>query len=914
MKTLSRVSGLLLLLIVLLALAACSSSSGSSDSPPSSNSSSDAPVDISTSSPSSTVVANEDPVEVFASDFSGLSMDVSQQASGPVSFEASLFPGETVLYDFSSLGFVENVVEADHDLVSIQVEDNMLSVKAFRDASSGLFDVEFTVSICVASSSDCQDVVFDVSGVVSEFPASPDDAVPVVAVSQELLLPVAGVEGSFTVDGEFIVISKPGTDLERLASETGSVLVGGFPEVNVWQFRTAAGYTFDDALVLFGGRDDVVEVVPHVVAAVDSNAVDSVSPGDWGGSGLDLPDDDSTFWHFSRFGFQQAWGVIRSAPDVKVGVIDYGIFPVHEDLNVPVVAKSCSSDDVSCVEPWRTLDHGTHVAGLACADDNGVGGVGASWGCDVLAVDISDAPDPFNASVHKVPHATVSALIILSAMLKVVDLGADVVNMSIGVPLIASDYGVYTGFEGQDTLSKAVCGQDSPEMKTVADNVSTILKPAIYYGARTRAAQGRSDVLWVAAAGNRCMDAHSSSPANLRSFANVISVASLDSNKELSAFSNWGYGVSIAAPGGFLLDDVDADTSLEDVPSVWSSSVDCSSDSCVSSYRFDAGTSMAAPIISGLLALMRQESPDLLAEYVEECLVEDTVSVQYRNQNGSWVPFEYPELDRMRIPVVNPHAAVVCAQRFSSVPGWDFIDASTSSDQFVSSYYAVDGHLFHIKFPVFEDETLSNAVRTWVEDYVADVMYSLANNYEDGFFDEWHHSIHFLTLRPDYVSDVLSSFTLTGFVTYGGVGWDPNQPVLFDANGQEIDLLGEYIDGEGYYSIWDSAIYKFYNHPTLDSPFFDDVDGDRLEYGIAPDGSLAVHAPPDSLGGSAYGSPTIVIDWHDATPYGVSAGDMIDEGSALSLVIDGSANALSPQELEEMFGPSSFGVPYSGDF
>ncbi len=120
-------------------------------------------------------------------------------------------------------------------------------------------------------------------------------------------------------------------------------------------------------------------------------------------------------------------------------------------------------------------------------------------------------------------------------------------------------------------------------------------------------AAGEQGILFVAAAGNNGTDndkrAHYPSNYNLP---NVISVAALDRTDSIASFSNYGIKtVHIAAPG-------------RDILSTWLGDA----------YRDASGTSMAAPHVSGVAALILASEPNLSVAKLRERILGKVDKIQ----------------------------------------------------------------------------------------------------------------------------------------------------------------------------------------------------------------------------------------------------------------------------------------------
>ncbi len=130
-------------------------------------------------------------------------------------------------------------------------------------------------------------------------------------------------------------------------------------------------------------------------------------------------------------------------------------------------------------------------------------------------------------------------------------------------------------------------------------------------------------VIFVAAAGNGRMgkgfdndsDSKPMIPASY-SISNVVSVAAMDSEDKLGAFSNWGKkSVGLAAPGVKVMSTIPGDKyqdtiiDLGPLKATWD------------------GTSMAAPFVSGALAVIWSQNRSLSADEVKQKLLSQVAAV-----------------------------------------------------------------------------------------------------------------------------------------------------------------------------------------------------------------------------------------------------------------------------------------------
>lgn len=203
-------------------------------------------------------------------------------------------------------------------------------------------------------------------------------------------------------------------------------------------------------------------------------------------------------WWLKKVGAPNAWDINLGAPTVKIGVVDSGVDYNHEDLKGKVILGRDEINNDN--DPMDDDGHGTHVSGIAAANtNNGIGGAGLGFNCQIIAVKVLGA------------DGTGSYDAIAAGIVNAADLGAQVINLSLGGPIST-------------------------------DNLLASIKYAANKG-----------VVLVAAAGNDGTQI----PGFPGSYPECICVAATDEDDKKTDFSTYGNDwVDVAAPGIRILSTV----------------------------------------------------------------------------------------------------------------------------------------------------------------------------------------------------------------------------------------------------------------------------------------------------------------------------------------------------------------------
>jgi serine protease len=293
-----------------------------------------------------------------------------------------------------------------------------------------------------------------------------------------------------------------------------------------------------------------------------------------------LQPNDSAYrlqWHYPLISLPAAWDVTTGDPGVIVAVVDTGILSGHPDLRGqtvpgydfvrdPVAAGDGDGIDPNPEDPGDRNNpaassfHGTHVAGtIAARGNNGIGVAGVAWNTRVMPLRALGAS---GGTSYDVAQAVRFAAGLPNDSGTMPARRADIINLSLGG-------------EGFSQISQQ-----------------------LYRDLR------QQGIFVVSSAGNEA----STAPGYPAAYDSVISVAAVDIQRQIASYSNRGPTIDIAAPGGDSSADINGDGYPDGVLSTGGSAT---ASGIEFAYVFLSGTSMAAPHVSGVIALMKSINPNL---------------------------------------------------------------------------------------------------------------------------------------------------------------------------------------------------------------------------------------------------------------------------------------------------------------
>lgn len=298
-------------------------------------------------------------------------------------------------------------------------------------------------------------------------------------------------------------------------------------------------------------------------------------------------------WGLQKISAPAAWDVTQGSSGIILGILDTGVDLDHPDLNDNLVSSAYWRDEVDIDTtayknegdtlysdedytvadnfPNDVIGHGTHVAGIASGEtNNSIGIAGLGWNCKIM-------PIRAGFKIKLPPKGDLTALFEEDDWGRALDWAinnnVNVVNMS---------FGRY--YSPGDTIP-------NDELMIKAYN---------------------NKITLIAAIGNLGVFENNFFPACFDKYVIAVGATTMDDirwNDGLYATSNSSDSLDVTAPGKFIM----------------STLID-------GEYGYETGTSMAAPFVSGLAALLLSKNSNLTPYEIEriiECTAKDLGTVGF---------------------------------------------------------------------------------------------------------------------------------------------------------------------------------------------------------------------------------------------------------------------------------------------
>lgn len=271
--------------------------------------------------------------------------------------------------------------------------------------------------------------------------------------------------------------------------------------------------------------------------------------------------DEAKIWHMEAIQLFEAWKITQGDPNVTIAIIDDGFDIKHSEFqgqlihqwNIPVNSNFPNGGVVN-------MFHGTHVAAITGAKaDNNVGISGIAPGCKIMPVQVGN------------PFGIMTTSAIVDGLFYAYHHGADVINLSLGSSF--TENLSQLPLEEQERLATTLYSEQ-------ADFWTQLFKLFHEKGIVVVQASGNSNIL-------TSIDPMQRNPY-------TIKVTATNTSNQKASFSNFGDVCQLSAPGTAIF-------------------------SAVPNNRYNTldGTSMAAPIVSGAVALLKSKYPGITPD---DCL------------------------------------------------------------------------------------------------------------------------------------------------------------------------------------------------------------------------------------------------------------------------------------------------------
>ena len=347
---------------------------------------------------------------------------------------------------------------------------------------------------------------------------------------------------------------------------------------------------------------------PNPMLEIEENAVNPGDEGFWNAQ-----------WAPRSIDAPAAWALGATGAGVRVAVIDGGIWNTHADLvgRIDTARSTSFVPGAACQMAYNcdtgTFWHGTHVSGIIAASDNAIGTIGIAPEATIIGVKALHSGTGSFGSV-------IAAILYSATSIEEGGAGAHIINMSLGAEtprkqnagLVAALNKAVNYATASGSLVVVAAGNSELNMDKVEVDPVTGLD--------------RSTIVVPAESGN----AIAISATGPLGFA----LGATDFSRPAS-YSNYGNFIWLAGPGGDFALPGTAVCSIPRIPTGFITS-QCwvfdmvlaparGAGASTTSYSFAAGTSMAAPAVAAVAALIKQKYPNATPAQLKTKLAQSAV-------------------------------------------------------------------------------------------------------------------------------------------------------------------------------------------------------------------------------------------------------------------------------------------------
>lgn len=479
-------------------------------------------------------------------------------------------------------------------------DDQGLALK-FSYTEAGVIDIDAD-GLVTAVGPGGADVIVEYGGVSAEVPIivyGPFVHVPPIDETKVVL----NDDGSGVALDRVIVAPVGGAYDPRLAEEIASehdgVIVAEFKNLSMFilQLDINTPEELLEALEWLDADARVNYALPNLLFAVSNHPIESLNIAD-------TPNERNAY---VSTGLKGAWELMENmgalAKPVNIAVIDSGLYLQHTDPDIQqVLDDEFDRTNIHITPPMSGSEqqkitqshHGIAVSSVIVATNNPPGTA-------------SNSNESFSGVVSSVPNSHYKLHFYVHGVGNRGSVGID-----FGTVYSALDH-IYDHSDKIDVVNMSWGEKTFPCIASIP----ILCEVSVFANKYKHTGLGnytfRDNVVYVTSAGNDSGNAKGDFPANFsEQYDNVITVGALNSSVDNRwNDSNYGSAITVAVQGEHVK-----------MVDIWQG------------YRNWKGTSLAAPLVSGVVALMRSADPDLTPVDIRNILVDTAKPIQVDTPDG----------------------------------------------------------------------------------------------------------------------------------------------------------------------------------------------------------------------------------------------------------------------------------------